>query len=97
MKEYIEEAAEVFGEDLTRKVSTPANKDLFEEDEKTVPLDKDHAVRFRSVVMKLQWVAERGRPDVRLPIKYLTTRMAKLTHTGLAKIATSSIVPVADY
>ena len=79
MKEYIEEAPEIFDEDLNKKVSTPANQDLFEEDEKTVPLDEDCAVRFRSVVMKLQWVAERGRPDMRLPIAYLTTRMAKAT------------------
>ena len=86
MKEYIEEAAEVFGEDLSKKVSTPANRDLFEEDEKTVPLDEDRAVRFRSVVMKLQWVAERGRPDVRLPIAYLTTRMSKSTTQDWRKL-----------
>ena len=86
MKEYIEEAAEVFGEDLSRKVSTPANRELFDEDEKSVPLDEERAVRFRSVVMKLQWVAERGRPDVRLPIAYLTTRMSKITTQDWRKL-----------
>ena len=63
MKEYIQEAAEMFGEDLTRKVSTPANRELFDKDKKTTQLDDDREVRFRSVVIKLQWVAEQGRPD----------------------------------
>lgn len=79
-KDYILEAAETFGEPLTRKIASPALKGLFKLDEEQTELDEDRAARFRSVVMKLQWVAERGRPDVRLPIAYLATRNQSCTN-----------------
>ena len=58
----------------TSNNQSPANKGLIDLDNEPTALDEDKAARFRSVVMKLQWVAERGRPDVRLPITYLATQ-----------------------
>ena len=77
---YIQEAADTFGKPLTWKIASPATKDLFEIDEEQSELDDDKAARFRSLVMKLQWVAERGRPDIRLPIAYLATRNQSCTN-----------------
>eukprot|EP00814_Leptocylindrus_danicus_P005224 CAMPEP_0116033162 /NCGR_PEP_ID=MMETSP0321-20121206/18775_1 /TAXON_ID=163516 /ORGANISM="Leptocylindrus danicus var. danicus, Strain B650" /LENGTH=87 /DNA_ID=CAMNT_0003509085 /DNA_START=219 /DNA_END=482 /DNA_ORIENTATION=+ len=59
-KDYIREAAETFVEPLSRKIGSPATKGLFDLDNEPTALDEDKAARFRSVVMKLQWVAERG-------------------------------------
>ena len=39
MDEYFKEAIESFGEDITRTALTPAKRDLFEEEEKSVRLD----------------------------------------------------------
>ena len=36
--------------------------------------------------MKVQWIAEQGRPDVRLPVSYLTTRLTKATSQDQQKL-----------
>lgn len=79
-KECIKEVAETFGEPLTRQKASPATKGLFDLDEEQTDLDDDKAARFMSVVMKLQWVAERGRPDICLQIAYLATRNQSCTN-----------------
>jgi len=54
MGDYIQEAADTFGEPLTRKIASPATKDLFDVDKEQTELNEDKAARFESVVMKLQ-------------------------------------------
>ena len=66
MKEYILEAIEVLNQSLTRSTATPAMKGLFTVDDQLKPLSEEKQERFMSVVMKLLWVAKRGRPDTEL-------------------------------
>ena len=86
MWDHIQEAIDALGEPLTGKVSTLATCDLFEVDNATSMLTVECRGRFRSVVMKVQWIAEQGRPDVQLPVSYLTTRLTKATSQDWRKL-----------
>ena len=77
MQDHIQEAIDALGEPITGKVSTPATSDLFDEDQVTSMFNVELGGKFRSVVMKVQWIAEQGRPALRLPVSYLTTHLTK--------------------
>ena len=73
MKEYIREAAETFGEDLSKKVSNLGARWLFvNSDERK--LNRDRSNRYMSIVVKLLWIIQRGRSDCSTIISYLCTR-----------------------
>jgi hypothetical protein len=76
MKGYIEEAIELFGEDVSTKVANAATKKLFTVSETSAPLSTDKADLFHSVVAKLLWVMKRSRPDIETAISYLCTRVS---------------------
>ena len=78
MKDYIEEVIEDFGEDVTKKVATPAARWLFNSGHSR-KLPSKKAERFTSIVAKLLWVCQRGRPDCMPSIAYLCTRMKEPT------------------
>ena len=86
MPDYIQEAIDNFREQITWIVSTPATCELFDEDEVTSMLDVEHGGKFRSMVMKLQWIAEHGRPDMQLSLSYLTTPLTKATTLDWQKL-----------
>jgi len=86
MKDYIKEAIEQFGEDVSKQAATPAKKDLFEIDEKSQSLDKDGADLFHSIVAKLLYVAKRGRIDIQLTIAFLCTRVSCSTKQDWNKL-----------
>ena len=73
MWDHIQEAIDALGELIIEKVSTSTTRDLYDEDQITSTLTEEHGGWFRSVVMKVQWIAERGRPDVQLPVSYTYT------------------------
>ena len=74
MREYILESIEEFGEEISTVVSSPGARWLFSRNEKARKLDGRRKERFISVVMKLLWLIQRGRPDCTTPISYLCTR-----------------------
>jgi hypothetical protein len=76
MEEYVKEAIEDFGEDVSKNVATPAKKDLFEIDEQSPKLDKKGADHFHSIVAKLLYISKRGRIDIQLAIAFLCTRVS---------------------
>ena len=75
MSEYVKEAIDEFKEELGPTVASPAGRWLFEVDEKARKLTKEKADIFHSVVAKLLWVVQRGRPDVGTPISFLCSRV----------------------
>ena len=56
MSDYVKEAIEEFGEDVSKQAANPARKDLFEINEQSPKLTKDGADRFHSVTAKLLYV-----------------------------------------
>ena len=76
MKDYVKEAIEAFGEDVTKHAANPARKDLFEIKEDSPKLCKERADRFHRIVAKLLYISKRGRIDIQLAIAFLCTRVS---------------------
>jgi KUP system potassium uptake protein len=76
MKDYITESIELFGEDVSKNVATPATKNLFVVDPDAESLDRAKADIFHSIVAKLLWVMKRSRPDIETTISFLCTRVS---------------------
>lgn len=74
MRDYILEAIEEFGEEVDTVVSSPAAKWLFTRG-KTKKLMGRKLEIFVSLVAKLLWIIQRGRPDCSTAIAYLCTRV----------------------
>ena len=80
MKEYLREAIEDLGLNITREAATPARRDIFKVlSEKATPLPKRRAETFHSVVAKLRYVVIRARMDILLAVAFLCTRVSKST------------------
>ena len=87
MKHYLEEAIRDFGETFDeREVSSPASPFLFEVDPGCVPLSEDKRRVLHSIVAKLLYVATKGRPDIYLPIAFLTSRVSKADEDDWKKL-----------
>ena len=86
MKQYLEEALAECGMDITRKVTTPALKDLFDADDKSPMLSNAEGEVFHSVCAKLLYVLLRARVDILLPIAFLCTRVSKSTKQDQTKL-----------
>jgi len=86
MKDYLKEAIQESGMDITRVAATPARKNLFEVDELSKPLGKSESELFHSVVAKLLYVSIRARMDILLAIGFLCTRVSKSTQQDRTKL-----------
>ena len=86
MREHIKEAIDVFGEDVSTKVSSPANLGLNIVDETSPELNMEQQDLFHSIVAKLLWVMKRGRPDIETTIAFLCTRVAAPTEQDWKKL-----------
>ena len=84
--EYIDEAIEHFEEDVSKKVSSPATKQLFEIDEKSSTLEKKKQDIFHSVVARLLWIMKRSRPDLETAVSFLCTRVSCSTEEDWNKL-----------
>ena len=73
INEYVREAIEDFGEDVRKKVSSPAAHGLFQVDLESRPPSKEKSDVYHSVVAKLLWVMKRGRPDIETAIAFFCT------------------------
>ena len=83
---YIKEAISDFGEDVSRSVNTPTADFLFEMNESQQKLNEKDREKFRSIVAKLLFVTQRGRPDILVAIAFLTTRVSKADKDGWKKL-----------
>ena len=86
MKSYLKEAIEESGMSIDRTVATPAEKNLFELDDKATTLSTSEAEVFHSVVAKLLYVSIRARGDLLLAISFLCTRVSKSTTQDQEKL-----------
>ena len=75
LKDYITESIEAFGEDLGRTVTSPAAKWLFEVDTLCRKITPQKSDIFHSVVAKLLWISQQGRPDIATAVSFLCTRV----------------------
>ena len=79
MKNYLEEAIQAFGEDVSVGAATPTNRNLFVVYKDLPPLETNKTEIFHHVVAKLLYVAKRARVDLQLAIAFLCTRVSKST------------------
>ena len=71
---------------VTSTAASPASADLFASRDSDVALGADKSQAFHSVVMKLQYLAKRVRPDILLPVVYLSSRVTKSTESDWKKL-----------
>ena len=63
-------------EDMIGKAPTPAANHRFKIREGSVPIEKEKADSFHTMVMQLQYLSQRGRPDVRTAVSFLCKRVS---------------------
>ena len=64
---------------MIEKPVTPANKNLFNEDCESTPLNVQKSKIFHSVVAKLLYITKRARPDIETAVFFLCKRVLKST------------------
>ena len=77
MKDQLLEAVEMFGEEITGVVKSPAQHHLFTVDEDAIKLEGKQKEIFHSVTQKLLYITKRARPDLETTVAFLTTRVSK--------------------
>ena len=85
-KDYITEAIEDFGEDVSAGAVTPAANNLFVVSDEGNKLGKEQHDTFHSIVAKLLFVSKRSRLDIGLAVAFLCTRVSKSTHGDWNKL-----------
>jgi hypothetical protein len=86
MKDYIKEAIVASKEDVSRGVSTPATRALFDIDEDSERLQPKQSDLYHHIVAKLLYVSTRSRLDIQLTIGFLCTRVSCSTKEDWAKL-----------
>ena len=71
MKDQIEEAFTMFGEDCLNSFTSPAAKHLFDVSDDSCQLDAARSEIFHAVVAKLLFIMKRARPDIETAISFL--------------------------
>lgn len=72
--------------EVTSDAPTPAGADLFMNRASDERLDPEKADLLHSIVMKMQYLAKRARPDILLPVVYLSSRVSKSTTADWRKL-----------
>jgi len=85
MTNFIEKLLETHGADIT-EYSTPATKDIFTVNEKSVVLSEADRKDFHTEVAKLLYLTKRARPDVMTATSFLCTRVTKATVQDRVKL-----------
>ena len=86
MSPYLKEALEDFPELLDKIVTSPASNHIFEINEHAKKLPEEKREKLHSIVAKLLFVSTRGRPDLHLPISFLTSRVTKADEDDWKKL-----------
>ena len=77
MVEKLEECIEMFGKDVSKSVTYPATKKLFEVREDSEKLSDKKGGLFQLVVEKLLFIMKRYRPELETAVGLLNTRVSK--------------------
>lgn len=76
MSSYLHECFKDFGEKLGVNAPSPAGRNLFLIDKTAAPLERSKSELFHSLVAKLLYISQRGRPDILLAVSFLCTRVS---------------------
>ena len=79
MIDYLIEFIADFGEECSTVVATPAGNHIFESNPDCPELTEATRKKIHRIVTKLLFVAMRARPDIQVPVSYLTSRVT-VTH-----------------
>ena len=71
---------------VTGTAATPAGNYLFDINPDLPPVSDAECARFRSIVMRLMYLAKRVRPDILLPVSFLSTRITRCTADDIKKL-----------
>eukprot|EP00980_Cylindrotheca_fusiformis_P018032 scaffold5767_cov92-Cylindrotheca_fusiformis.AAC.4 len=88
MMDYIREAIEAFPEDCSRRAVTPATNSLFKINPDATKLPKEKRELLHSLTAKslLFLSTKRARPDIQVPISFLTGRVTKANDDDWKKL-----------
>ena len=75
MVEYTKEIIKDFVDIITGGAAIPAASHLFDVNDKGKLLVEDLAREFHTTVAKLLFLCKRARPDIQVPVAFLTTRV----------------------
>ena len=78
MREQLQEAIDMFPENIPMKASSLAPRYLFQVDDNTEQLNKHQSDIFHSIVAKLLFIAKRARPDIEPTVAFLCTNVRGL-------------------
>ena len=78
MIDYLKECIIVLGEDCTGVANTPAGAHIFESNPDGIALIKCKRRTLHIIVAKLLFLAMRARPDILVPITFLSSRVTKV-------------------
>jgi hypothetical protein len=87
MEEYLKEIIKDLPEDMNGTATTPAADHLFKVRENATKLNEERAEFFHRVVAQLLFVAQRGRPDLRTVVSFLTKRVQAPDEDDYKKLA----------
>ena len=71
MQSYIKEKTEIFREEVSRGVTSPATSRLFDVTEGAEKLLEEKAATFQATVEKLLWRMKSSRPDIETATYFL--------------------------
>ena len=86
MKDQLQEAIDMFGEDIDSSIVTPALKNLFIVKEDAIELDEARSDIFHSIVAKLLFIMKQARPDLETSVSFLMTRVSKSDEDNWRKL-----------
>jgi len=86
MIDYLKECIIALGEDCSAAANTPAGARIFDSNPDGTPLSETKRKTLHSIVAKLLFVAMRARPDVQVPIAYLSSRVTKADEDDWKKL-----------
>ena len=86
MTDYVKSMIQEFPEELTGRVKSPWNTNLFHVDPKSKLLDETRSKVFHTFVMKGMFLAKRGRQDIMTGIAYLSTKVTNSSENDWWKL-----------
>mmetsp|Transcript_17882 Transcript_17882/g.25771 ORF Transcript_17882/g.25771 Transcript_17882/m.25771 type:complete len:101 (+) Transcript_17882:3-305(+) len=72
---YINQMIDDFKYELTGQVKQPWTEKLMKIDRKAKKLDEERKKIFHTFVIKAMFLSKRGRPDINLAVKFLSSRV----------------------
>ena len=87
MQLYLNEAIEMFPDELTKDVTTPATDYIFDVNHDCPKLPEDKRELFHKIVAKFLYVTRKGCPDIFVAISFLTSRVGCADNDDWKKLA----------